>query len=89
MRDVTGIFGSVCALRIALLSLHPRWFSLTSGYGEREIMLRRGFTRTAVLRRGLEDFLDKAKPGEPLYVGRAWTAAELRRKSFDDLHKLW
>lgn len=52
-------------------------------------MLRRGLLRTPGLRRGLEDFLDKARPGEPLYVGRQWTAAELRRKSFDDLHKLW
>ena len=52
-------------------------------------MFRRAFVKTGIVRRGLEDFLDKAKPGEALYVGRAWAAAELRRKSFDDLHKLW
>lgn len=52
-------------------------------------MLRRGFVTTRVLRRGLEDFLDTIRPGEPAYVGRAWTAPELRRKSFEDLHKLW
>ena len=41
-------------------------------------------------RMGFEEFFDvKPKPGEMLVTGRAWTVADLRRKSFDDLHKLW
>ncbi|RKP23126.1 mitochondrial 39-S ribosomal protein L47 (MRP-L47)-domain-containing protein [Syncephalis pseudoplumigaleata] len=42
-------------------------------------------------RHGLWDFFEngQALPKEPTYTGRAWRAAELRHKSFDDLHKLW
>lgn len=38
--------------------------------------------------RDLRDFLDKEAPESPAY-GRAWLAAELRHKSWGDLHRLW
>ena len=41
---------------------------------------------------GLEEFYDtknRTLANEDMVFGRAWEASELRRKSFDDLHKLW
>jgi len=38
---------------------------------------------------GWDEFYDKKKPNELVATGRAWTVADLRRKGFDDLHKLW
>lgn len=42
---------------------------------------------------GLEEFFENNKgwnwDPKSLPTGRAWTSAELRAKSFDDLHKLW
>lgn len=50
------------------------------------------FTASAAAR-GIEEFFPtvlQLKEGQvPPKAGRAWTAAELRLKSFDDLHKLW
>mmetsp|Transcript_24712 Transcript_24712/g.32263 ORF Transcript_24712/g.32263 Transcript_24712/m.32263 type:complete len:134 (+) Transcript_24712:83-484(+) len=40
--------------------------------------------------KGIQDFFDVTrKKGEPPVTGRAWTCKELRKKSFEDLHKLW
>eukprot|EP01129_Flabellula_baltica_P005780 TRINITY_DN2117_c0_g1_i1.p1 TRINITY_DN2117_c0_g1~~TRINITY_DN2117_c0_g1_i1.p1 ORF type:complete len:155 (-),score=35.84 TRINITY_DN2117_c0_g1_i1:16-480(-) len=41
-------------------------------------------------RRGIEEFYDlPTTDGTKLHTGRAWSASELRLKSFSDLHKLW
>ncbi|OMJ25541.1 54S ribosomal protein L4, mitochondrial [Smittium culicis] len=41
--------------------------------------------------RGLEEFFEnsEALPKEKVKTGRAWRAAELRNKSWEDLQKLW
>jgi len=50
--------------------------------------------RSALLRRGVEEFIG-AEPvlaqaqGAPVETGDAWTASQLRLKSYADLHKLW
>eukprot|EP00752_Nemacystus_decipiens_P016761 g14999.t1 len=58
--------------------------------------LRRGLTgplsaRLRLPMRGLEEFRDPeiVKAGDVPIVGRSWTVPELRKKSFEDLHKLW
>ena len=50
----------------------------------------RSFHRSAVVGMGIDDFIEKPmEDGARLQTGRNWTAADLRRKSFEDLHKLW
>merc|ERR1719198_1833844 len=53
--------------------------------------IARPLTSLGSARTGLEEFYDtkhQLAMAEPV-AGRAWLASELRRKSFEDLHKLW
>ena len=62
-----------------------RLFASTS-----RMLRRRPMVQPGMYGRGLEQFFDVAvKSGETASAGRAWKAAELRRKSQVELHELW
>ena len=51
---------------------------------------RRSYSSSSSCFIGFDEFIEtKAKPDETVVTGRGWTVPDLRRKSFDDLHKLW
>ncbi len=75
IRSVVGLSVSRPRLNATMLAARPAMAS---------------FHATTRACMGFEEFFDqKEKPGDEIVTGRSWTAADLRRKSFDDLHKLW
>ncbi|KAI8324941.1 MRP-L47-domain-containing protein, partial [Martensiomyces pterosporus] len=56
----------------------------------RQLSTRRP-TQTSFVGRGLEEFFEKGQrlPKSRDQTGRAWSASELRQKSWEDLQKLW
>jgi large subunit ribosomal protein L47 len=49
---------------------------------------KRNFHASPILN-SIDEFIEIKKPNEFIATGRAWTACDLRKKSFEDLHKLW
>ena len=59
-------------------------------YNHPIVAFARSIHGSGVVLGGFDDFFDvKSKPDDIIATGRAWTVPDLRRKSFDDLHKLW
>ncbi|CAL5220973.1 g3080 [Coccomyxa viridis] len=63
--------------------------TLRAALGPHLLTPLRAFT-TSARAQGLEEFIaEPVKEGEKVTAGRSWSAEDLRRKSWDDLHKLW
>ncbi|KAJ2373668.1 54S ribosomal protein L4 mitochondrial [Coemansia sp. RSA 2607] len=61
------------------------------GIFARQLSTRRAAQNSAFIGRGLEEFFEKGQrlPVSRDQTGRAWSASELRQKSWEDLQKLW
>lgn len=71
-----GVLSSSCTPKLVVAA--PRLVSASS------------FHSSGGAVRGFEEFYDVTKgPNDVVASGRAWTVSDLRRKDFDDLHKLW
>lgn len=70
-----------------LSKLTPLLRNVTMGRTQMQIPKQSFHSSVSV--KGFEEFFDQKEEGDEVITGRSWTAADLRRKSFDDLHKLW
>eukprot|EP00605_Chrysophyceae_sp_TOSAG23-4_P000646 GSChrysophyteH1.ASY1.ANO1.728.1 assembled CDS len=91
-RGVAGVFPRVGGVHqgqqrlysgsVLLAKQHNRDEGCTVGSGRQQYDISSA--------KNFDAFLEKKdKIDEHVPIGRSWTAADLRRKSFDDLHKLW
>jgi hypothetical protein len=74
----------------AIGSLINRSYSSSSFLNRRNERYDKSIKKWDVSGKGFDQFVEKKEKIEDVTLtGRSWTPAELRRKSFDDLHKLW
>jgi len=72
------------------LASSNRHYSSTTACNARRVRWDKTIKKWDISASGFDAFVEtKEKIDEQVLTGRAWTAPDLRRKSFDDLHKLW
>ena len=71
-------------------AMSNRAYSTTTVLNARRVRWDHTIKKWDVSGKGFDQFAEqKEKLDEVIHTGRSWTPADLRRKSFDDLHKLW